>query len=140
MTDEKPCKCDLLQKAQAAGILIGALAAAYAGYVGHGNSRKIENVEAGQQAAVAVADDVKAKLDISSEKQEKTLNKVQKATEAVEDSLGPQLWRTWKNLEDDAAYAKTHLTASEAKAFETKAAEAKAKFEAHMARQRLPKN
>lgn len=103
-------------------------------------NHKIDTVEAGQVAAVAVAEDVKDKLDKTTEKQERQLNKLERSTEAVEDSQGPILWRTWKNLEDDADYARTNGLTAEAKSYSEKAAEAKAKFEAHMKRQRNGKN
>lgn len=117
-------------------LLLTFLSTLVTGALGLRNNSKIETVQVGQSAAVAVAESVQEKLDISTTKQEKQLNKLERSTEAVEDSQGPILWRTWKNLEDDADYAKTSGLTAEAKAYGEKAAEAKAKFEAHMKRQR----
>lgn len=131
--DEKPCTCDWLQKAQAAGIVIAALTGAYAGVVGTLNNHKMNAVEANQQAAVAVADDVREKLDVSTAKQEKQIGKVLKSSEEVVDSLGPQLWAAWRYARDIAADSgKPEDTA--------KAADAKRKYDEHVARQKLPKN
>lgn len=107
--------------------------------VGLLNKDRNEQMLIGQNAAVAVAEDVRTKLDVTTDKQEKQSNRVQKAVEAVEDAQGPQLFITWKRLEEDADYARTNGL-KDAKLYEQKAADAKAKFDAYTARQKNPKS
>lgn len=126
------------------GLLLGVIATfvtSMAGLaVGLLNKDRNEQMLVGQHAAVAVAEDVKTKLDDTTTKQEKSLNKLQRSAEAVEDSQGPQLWLTWKRLEEDATYARDNGLVEDAKAFDAKAKDAKAKFDAHAVRQKNGKN
>ena len=126
------------------GLLLGVVATFVTSmsglWVGLLNKDKNEQMIVGQNAAVAVAEDVKTKLDDSTKKQESSLGKLERSAAAVEDSQGPQLWLTWKRLEEDATYARDNGLTEDAKAFDAKAKDAKAKFDAHAVRQRNGKN
>lgn len=118
-------------------LLIGTIIASFLGvWFGSKNYDKNINIEKQQEVAVVRAEEVQKTLEVATSKQEKSLNMIEKTATAVEDAQGPQLFLTWKRLEEEVDYAKTHGLTAQLKTLEEKMKEAETKFNEHKARQK----
>ena len=64
------------------------------------NNVKLGHVQTQQDSQSEKAQVVKDKLEETTANTQASLDKIKTATKIVEDTLGPQLWITWKRLEE----------------------------------------
>lgn len=125
MAEDKSCKCNVFEWAKAIALIITSLTAPLAAYFGASNSGQLGEVQNTQDTQVQRAIEVKRTLENRTKEADIKLVKIERAATAVEESIGPQLWSTWKYLEGVSELYPTPENIA-------KANEAKAAYESYL--------